>query len=126
MTDQEQNKKTIVSYYETAFGGEPEKAVAQYMGASYRQHNPEADDGPEAFIQFVHALRKANPDLKLLIKKVIAEGDTVVTHAHLVLKPDDRGVALADFFRLEDGKVVEHWDVIQAVPERSANPNGMF
>jgi predicted SnoaL-like aldol condensation-catalyzing enzyme len=69
------------------------------------------------------------PDLKLAIKRVIAEGDTVVTHSHLDLepgKPDNPGRALADFFRLEDGKVVEHWDVIQDVPAESANDNGMF
>jgi predicted SnoaL-like aldol condensation-catalyzing enzyme len=126
MTDLETNKQTVVSYYETAFGGEPEMAVAQYMGNTYTQHNPEADNGAEAFIRFVHALRSSNPELQLFIKRVIAEGDIVVTHAHLVLKPGDRGVALADFFRLKDGKVVEHWDVIQPVPEASANPNGMF
>jgi predicted SnoaL-like aldol condensation-catalyzing enzyme len=126
MTDLETNKQTVVSYYETAFGGEPEKAVAQYMGNTYTQHNPEADNGAEAFIRFVRALRSSHPELQLSIKRVIAEGDMVVTHANLVLKPGERGVALADFFRLKDGKVVEHWDVIQPVPEVSANRNGMF
>ena len=71
----------------------------------------------------------AYPDLKLVIKRVIAEGDMVVTHSHLDLEPDKPGHpgrALADFFRLEDGKVVEHWDVIQDVPAESANDNGML
>lgn len=126
MSNLEQNKTTVVAYYETAFGGQPEEAVRLYMGGSYTQHNPEAADGPAAFIGFVHALRTANPDVALEIKRVIAEGDFVVTHSNLVLSPGEPGLALADIFRLEDGKVVEHWDVIQAVPDSSANPNGMF
>ena len=126
MADLELNKKTVVAYYEMAFGGRPEEAVASYMGDVYIQHNPEAADGPEAFLGFVHALREANPDVRLDIKRVIAEGDLVVTHGNLVLRPDEPGLALADIFRLRDGKVVEHWDVIQPVPEQSANANGMF
>lgn len=126
MTEQEQNKEVVVDYYQTAFGGDPEKAVAEHFGDTYIQHNPQAQDGPEAFIGFVHALRAANPQLKLDIKRVMAEGDMVVTHSHLVLTPGEPGLALADFFRLKDGKVVEHWDVIQPVPTTSANNNGMF
>jgi predicted SnoaL-like aldol condensation-catalyzing enzyme len=126
VTDIEANKRTVVNYYQMAFEGNPEKAVADYFGDRYIQHNPEAQDGPEAFIGFVHYLRGEYPELRLDIKRVIAEGNLVATHSHLVLKPGEPGRALADFFRLEDGKVVEHWDVIQDVPERSANANGMF
>lgn len=71
-------------------------------------------------------MRGEYPDLKLDIKRVLAEGDLVVTHSHLVLEPGTPGRALADFFRVEDGKVVEHWDVIQEIPDASANENGMF
>jgi len=77
----------------------------------------------------VRWLRGGYPNLKLDIKRVIAEGDMVVTHSHLDLEPgnaDIPGRAQADFFRLEDGKVVEHWDVVQEVPKHAANPNGMF
>lgn len=126
MANLEQNKETVVAYYETAFGGQPEQAVESYLGGAYTQHNPEADDGPEAFIGFVHALREANPELELQIKRVVAEGDLVVTHSNLILTPGEPGLALADIFRLQDGKVVEHWDVIQPVPDTSANRNGMF
>jgi predicted SnoaL-like aldol condensation-catalyzing enzyme len=97
--------------------------------ARTRMPNPDAQDGPEAFIGFVKWLRGEYPNLKLRIKRVIAEGDLVATHAHLDLEPgnpDNPGRALADFFLLEDGKVVEHWDVIQEVPKTSANKNGMF
>lgn len=124
--DIEANKRTVVDYYQMAFAGQPEKAVSDHFGDRYIQHNPDAENGPEAFIRFVHYLRTEYPELRLDIKRVIAEGDLVATHSHLILKPGEPGRALADFFRLEDGKVVEHWDVIQDVPERSANSNGMF
>jgi predicted SnoaL-like aldol condensation-catalyzing enzyme len=129
MSDLEGNKQVVVDYYQTAFNGNPEKAVADHFGPRYIQHNPEAQDGPEAFIGFVRWLRGQYPDLQLDIKRVIAEGDMVVTHSHLDLEPgnpDNPGRALADFFRVENGKVVEHWDVIQAIPATSANNNGMF
>ena len=126
VSDLERNKQVVVDYYQTAFGGNPEKAVADHFGDRYIQHNPDAADGPEAFIGFVTWLRGEYPQLRLDIKRVLADGDIVATHSHLVLEPGHPGRALADFFRLENGKVVEHWDVIQDVPENAANPNGMF
>ncbi|KWW20317.1 hypothetical protein AS888_19485 [Peribacillus simplex] len=126
MSNVEKNKETVKNYYETAFGGQPELAVERYMGPRYIQHNPEADNGPEAFIGFGHALRGENPEMKLEIKRIFREDDYVVTHSHLILNPNDPGLALADFFLLEDGKVVEHWDVIQTVPEKAKNTNSMF
>jgi len=129
MTDLERNKRIVVDYYQTAFAGDPEKAIADHFGPRYIQHNPAAEDGPEAFTGFVRWLRGEYPNLQLNIKRVLAEGDMVVTHSHLDLEPgnsDNPGQALADFFRLEDGKVVEHWDVIQSVPNAAKNDNGMF
>lgn len=126
MSDLENNKRVVVDYYETAFHGDPERAVAEHFGDRYVQHNPDAEDGPEAFIGFVRYLRGEYPELRLDIKRVVAEGDLVATHSHLVLRPGEPGRALADWFRLEDGKVVEHWDVIQDVPGASSNPRGMF
>jgi predicted SnoaL-like aldol condensation-catalyzing enzyme len=77
VSDLERNKQVVVDYYQTAFNGDPEKAVADHFGPRYIQHNPEAADGPEAFIGFVHWLRGEYPNLKLDIKRVIAEGDMV-------------------------------------------------
>jgi predicted SnoaL-like aldol condensation-catalyzing enzyme len=124
----ERNKATVVAYYTTAFNDKkPEEAVARYGGPMYIQHNPLAADGFDAFIAFVKQFTTANPQLHVDIKRVIAECDLVVTHSHLTLNPDDRGSAVADIFRLNrEGKIVEHWDVIQAVPEESANDNTMF
>lgn len=123
----ESNKKTVVEYYELAFiGGQPEKAASLYQGDEYIQHNPDAENGSKAFIEFVNYLRSKHPQLQLKIKRVIAENDLVVTHSHLILSPGDIGKALVDIFRLKDGKIVEHWDVMQEVPNRSANKNSMF
>jgi predicted SnoaL-like aldol condensation-catalyzing enzyme len=124
----EQNKATVVAYYTTAFNDKkPEEAVARYGGPVYIQHNPQAADGFQAFIDFVKFFTTQNPQLHVDIKRVIAECDLVVTHSHLTLNPSDRGSAVADIFRLNrEGKVVEHWDVIQPVPETSANENTMF
>ena len=110
MPDLEANKRVVVDYYQTAFDGNPEKAVVDHFGDRYVQHNPDAVDGPEAFVGFVQWLRNDYPRLRLDIKRVIAEGDLVATHSHLILEPGEPGRALADFFRLENGKVVEHWD----------------
>lgn len=126
MSDLERNKQVVLDYYSTAFAGNPDKAIADHFGDRYIQHNPQFADGPEAFKTAVTWLRGEYPNMTLDFKRVIAEGDMVVTHAHLVLEPGTPGRALADFFRLENGKVVEHWDVIQEVPDTSANPNGMF
>jgi predicted SnoaL-like aldol condensation-catalyzing enzyme len=127
MADAETNKQTVGAYYNLAFNDkQPEEAAAKYIGDRYIQHNPQAADGPEAFIGFVKGLAQQFPEASLEIKRVIAEGDLVVTHSLLRMAPDDRGMAVVDIFRLEDGKVVEHWDVLQPVPETAANDNTMF
>ena len=127
MTDAEANKQAVIAYYTMAFNDkQPEEAVARYLGGKYIQHNPQAADGPEAFIQFVKGFAQQFPELRVEIKRAVAEGDLVVNHSLIKTAPDDRGMAAADFFRLEDGKIVEHWDVLQPVPETAANDNTMF
>jgi len=123
----EANKRTIQDYAELAFDQrKPEEAVAKYQGPYYRQHNPGAADGGEPFIATVKRMAQTYPDFRMETKRIIAEGDYVVLHSHLILKPGDRGMAVVDIFRLENGKIVEHWDVVQEVPETSANNNTMF
>jgi predicted SnoaL-like aldol condensation-catalyzing enzyme len=128
MNDQvEENKRIVREWHDIAINQrKPEEAIAKHLGPNYRQHNPGAGDGPEPFIAAVKGLTKAFPELSMEPKRIIAEGDLVVLHSHLILKPGDRGTAVVDIFRIENGKIVEHWDVVQEVPEKSANNNTMF
>ena len=127
MTEAESNKQTVLAYYNMAFNErKPAEAAQMYGGDDYIQHNPQAPDGFEAFVEFVESFVEQYPQMSLEIKRAVAEGDMVVTHSLLKTSPEDRGTAAADFFRLEDGKVVEHWDVLQPVPESAANDHPMF
>jgi predicted SnoaL-like aldol condensation-catalyzing enzyme len=127
MADIEANKRAVREFYERAFNdGDAEGAVERHLGPTYTQHNPQAADGAEAFIGFVKWYRSEFPQLSVEIKRMVAEGDLVVTHGVIKTSPEDRGTAAVDIFRLEDGKIVEHWDVLQPVPEEAANDNTMF
>jgi predicted SnoaL-like aldol condensation-catalyzing enzyme len=128
MNDQlEANKRIVHEWQDLALNQrKPEEAIAKYLGPHYRQHNPGAADGAEPFIGFVKWFAQTSPDFRMETKRIIAEGDYVVLHSHLIRKPGDRGMAVVDIFRLENGKIVEHWDVVQDVPETSANNNTMF
>ena len=126
-TTLDQNKETVSAFYKLAFNDHnPAQAIEKYAGKTYTQHNPRAGDGPQAFIDAVTGFAKTNPGLRVDIKRVIAEGDLVVTHVHIKTSDEDRGVAAIDIFRLDGGKIVEHWDVVQPVPEKPANENTMF
>ena len=121
------NKETVTNFYKVAFNDhKPAAAVEKYVGGSYKQHNPMVADGSLPFIDFVSGYVQKYPHLKVDIKRVIAEGDFVVTHVLITTDEKDRGTVAMDIFRLEEGKIVEHWDVVQPMPEKSANENGMF
>jgi predicted SnoaL-like aldol condensation-catalyzing enzyme len=127
VSDVENNKQTVIAYYNMAFNErKPAEAAQKYGGPHYIQHNPQAPDGFEAFVGFVEGFAEQFPQMSLEIKRALAEGDMVVTHSLLKTSPEDLGTAVADFFRLEDGKVVEHWDVVQPIPESAANDHPMF
>ena len=120
------NKRNVVEFYEKAINQKDFDAASKYLGSRYIQHNPVAADGPEGLKAFIGFLRAKFPNAKSEIKRVFAEGDYVILHVHAVREPGTRGRAIIDIFRLENGKIVEHWDVAQDVPEKAANPNGMF
>jgi predicted SnoaL-like aldol condensation-catalyzing enzyme len=122
----EANKQTVLDFYEAAINQKDFQTASQYMGDRYIQHNPMAADGHEGLEGFLAYLRANYPDARSEIKRVFAEGDFVILHAHAVRAPGERGSAIVDIFRLDDGKVVEHWDVIQPIPEQPANDNSMF
>jgi len=124
----ETNKDIAVAFYKKAlFEGRVEEAFRLYAGAPYPQHNPLIEDGMEGVKKFVALVMANHPDAHCEIKRVFADGDHVILHSHWHgLSDNPRGEAVVDIFRLEGGKVVEHWDVIQPVPETSANANTMF
>lgn len=130
----DRNTETVVNYYTMAFNdGLPAEAVDLYVGVDengdklYIQHNPGAADGTQAFIDFVLFFKGMFADMNIEIVRTIAQCDLVMTHGHLTLFPGDPGLAVADIFRLDNtGRIVEHWDVVQEVPEESLNDNGMF
>jgi predicted SnoaL-like aldol condensation-catalyzing enzyme len=121
------NIEIVTSFYNLAFRDHKiEEAFARYGGDKYIQHNPLITDGKEAVIKFFNGYFKVHPQAKNQIKRVIAAGDLVVLHVHSKDDPTVRGRAIVDIFRVENGKIVEHWDVIQSIPEKAANNNTMF
>jgi predicted SnoaL-like aldol condensation-catalyzing enzyme len=127
MADLDRNKQTVIAFITRAFNDkQPADAVAKYVGSAYIQHDPQSPDGAEAFVQFATGFAGQFPQLSIDIKRVIAEGDLVVSHLLINMAPEDRGMAAVDIFRLQDGKIVEHWDVLQPAPEKAANNNTMF
>jgi len=122
----EENKKVVLDFYEKGLNKKDFEAASVHFGPRYTQHNPNAGDGPEGFKNFLAFLRDKVPNSRSEIKRVFADGDYVILHVHAVRAPGERGVAIIDIFKLENGKIVEHWDVAQPIPEKAANTNGMF
>ena len=124
--DLEANKKTVLEFYEAGLNKKDFDAASKYFGPKYIQHNPGAPDGIEGFKGFLNFLREKFPNSHSEIKKAFADGDFVILHVHAVREPGTRGRAIVDIFRLENGKIVEHWDVAQDIPEKMPHNNGMF
>ena len=123
---EEANKKVVVDFYDKALNQKDFEAAAKHFGPRYIQHNPNAADGIEGFKKFIEFRREKFPNAKSEIKRALADGDMVILHVHSIREPGERGVAIVYIFRLENGKIVEHWDVVQPIPEKAANTNSMF
>jgi predicted SnoaL-like aldol condensation-catalyzing enzyme len=120
------NKESAISFLEMASSGNAGEAYSKFVGAGFRHHNPFFEGTAQALQAGMEENARQNPNKVFEVKRVIAEGDLVVTHSHVRQKPEDLGAAVVHIFRFENGKIVEMWDLGQPIPAESVNKNGMF
>ena len=122
----EENKKNTVAFYRMAYKGNPREAIERFVGDKYIQHNPYVEDGKDVFINYFERMAKEYPEKNIEFVRVIAEDDLVALHTHQTW-PGNLEYVTMDFFRFdENGKIIEHWDSIQEIPEKNANGNTMY
>ncbi|MEO1033737.1 MAG: nuclear transport factor 2 family protein [Bacteroidota bacterium] len=122
----ENNKKNAIAFYKMAYLGNPIEAVEKFVGDVYIQHNPLVGDGKQPFIDYFERMHREYKDKSIEFVRCIAEGNLVALHTHQIWPGNDEYVTM-DFFRFDDhGKIVEHWDAMQQIPETSAHQNTMY
>ncbi len=120
------NKQNAIEFYRMAYLGSPADAVANYVGAEYIQHNPLVGDGKQAFIDYFDEMHRDYPQKNITFVRAVAEGDLVALHTHQTWPGNEQYVTM-DFFRFDnDGKIVEHWDSMQEIPDTTKNGNSMY
>ena len=125
--NQNQNKQNATAFYRMAYEGNPRRATELYVGDEYVQHNPSVGDGTEPFIEYFEKAAQQHPVKSIKFVRAIAEDDLVALHTHQEWPDIQKQYVTMDFFRFdENGKIVEHWDAIQQIPETSSNKNDMY
>lgn len=122
----EKNKENAIAFYRTAYEGNPRKAVELYVGDEYIQHNPDVADGKDGFITYFERMQKEYPEKSIEFVRSVAEGDLVALHTHQIWPGNEEYITM-DFLRFDaNGKIVEHWDSIQQIPDQMAHGNTMY
>lgn len=122
----DKNKANAIAFYKMAYEGNPSAAIEKYVGNEYIQHNPDVADGLQGFIDYFDRMQREYPEKSISFVRAVAEGNLVALHTHQRWPGNDQYVTM-DFFRFDEaGKICEHWDAIQQIPENSANPNTMY
>jgi predicted SnoaL-like aldol condensation-catalyzing enzyme len=120
------NRRLVREVYERVLGPLDASRVDEYFAHDYIQHSPLAASGAEGLKAFLDWARANSPRAEHRLKRVFVDGDHVIAHVHVIVRPGERGNAVIDIFRIENGKIAEHWDAAQEIPARSANENGML
>ncbi|WP_322804740.1 nuclear transport factor 2 family protein [Vibrio alfacsensis] len=124
--DTEENKRNAIAFYEMAYRGNPRKAVELFVGDEYIQHNPLVGNGTEPFIDYFERMQEEYPEKDITFVRSVAEGNLVALHTHQTW-PDNVEYVTMDFFRFDlNGKIVEHWDALQEIPQETLNGNTMY
>lgn len=126
LAQEEANRTLVLNFYNDFFNKHQVAEASKVMVDNYRQHNPHVPDGKAPMTGYFTEHFKKNPKAQAKVIRSATDGDLVYLHVHSTVSPEDRGVAIVDIFRVQDGKIVEHWDVIQPIPEKAANDNSMF
>ena len=120
------NKQAAQHFLELVTTGYIDQAYLQYVASDGKHHNPFFQAGFPALREAMIANEVETPDKQFTVKHVLGDGDLVAVHSHIVLHPGEKGLAVVHLFRFQDDKIVEMWDIGQAVPEDSPNQDGMF